>query len=261
MVSDFPERIWMSAPDIDNEHDVWFDPDEGGTEYVRADLAALRAQASEPVAWGKFYSTGVMFDWTNSPNSADEWQDEGWLVKPLYTHPAPDTARLERELAERTVERDGYRGGMLKVERVADEWRARANALADALARPTHRHKKRGTKYVLIGIGKMQAENWEEREYTASDEPVHGVSVDMREVAVYRSVDDGSLWARPREEFEDGRFDEITALSGTSDPMAEARREGDFPTSVCTAWEDCKHDGVCHDPVQCALIDKPAREG
>ena len=29
-------------------------------------------------------------------------------------------------------------------------------------ARPvaTHRHKKRGTEYVLIGIGKMQAEHW-----------------------------------------------------------------------------------------------------
>lgn len=40
---DTPERIWMSAPDIDNEHDVWFDPSEGGTEYLRADLAALRA--------------------------------------------------------------------------------------------------------------------------------------------------------------------------------------------------------------------------
>ena len=33
-----------------------------------------------------------------------------------------------------------------------------------------------------------------------------GRRVDMREIAIYRSIDDGSLWARPREEFEDGRF-------------------------------------------------------
>lgn len=25
-----------------------------------------------------------------------------------------------------------------------------------------------------------------------------------------------------------------------------------FPPSFCTAWEDCKHDGVCHDRVNCA---------
>lgn len=35
-----PERLWLSASDYDNEHNVWFDPDEGGTEYVRADLAS-----------------------------------------------------------------------------------------------------------------------------------------------------------------------------------------------------------------------------
>lgn len=34
-----PERLWLSAADADNEHEVWFDPDEGGTPYLRADLA------------------------------------------------------------------------------------------------------------------------------------------------------------------------------------------------------------------------------
>lgn len=87
-------------------------------------------------------------------------------------------------------------------------------ALRSALE-PTHRHKKRGSEYVLIGIGRMQAENWEVCETAATDEPSHGASVDMAEVAIYRSVDDGSLWVRPREEFEDGRFVEIARIART----------------------------------------------
>lgn len=33
-----PKRLWLSAGDADGEHQVWFDQDEGGTMYVRADL-------------------------------------------------------------------------------------------------------------------------------------------------------------------------------------------------------------------------------
>jgi hypothetical protein len=79
----------------------------------------------------------------------------------------------------------------------------------------THRHKKRGTEYVLIGIGKMQAEYWEDREYASTDEFVHGTSVDMREVAIYRSATDpNEIWVRPREEFEDGRFEALSQNKG-----------------------------------------------
>ncbi|MCG6112907.1 MAG: Lar family restriction alleviation protein [Paracoccus sp.] len=28
-------------------------------------------------------------------------------------------------------------------------------------------------------------------------------------------------------------------------------QEGGFPPTCCTAWEDCKHDGTCHDPQSC----------
>ncbi|WP_054308955.1 MazG-like family protein [Mesorhizobium sp. 1M-11] len=71
---------------------------------------------------------------------------------------------------------------------------------------PTHRHVKRGTKYVLLGIGKMQAEHW--RDISVDEDET--ALVDLREVAIYRSVDDDSLWARPREEFEDGRFEVLS---------------------------------------------------
>lgn len=27
-----------------------------------------------------------------------------------------------------------------------------------------------------------------------------------------------------------------------------------FPPPYCTAWEDCNHDGICHDPKGCAAI-------
>ncbi|AKR55755.1 hypothetical protein XM25_08073 [Devosia sp. H5989] len=87
--------------------------------------------------------------------------------------------------------------------------------LAKAPLQPvaTHRHKKRGTEYVLIGIGKMQAENWLDGRKAGRDSGgnFHVLSVDMHPVALYQSVDDGSLWARPIEEWNDGRFEELAA--------------------------------------------------
>lgn len=92
-----------------------------------------------------------------------------------------------------------------------------ASAIREAA---THRHKKRGTEYVLFGIGKVQAEKWVDGTTMKPSYPEDGKisvsasQVDMSEVAIYRSVDDGSLWVRPREEFEDGRF---AALAGSAE--------------------------------------------
>lgn len=87
-------------------------------------------------------------------------------------------------------------------------WRWRADVADDIealisnfLVPPTHRHVKSGGEYIFLGYGKMQTSDWVE--YISMESTV---SVDMQEVAIYRAVSDGSLWARPKDEFEDGRF-------------------------------------------------------
>jgi hypothetical protein len=68
-------------------------------------------------------------------------------------------------------------------------------------------HKKRGTKYVLLGFGKFQASNLYFKVFDDVWLTDAFRSLDMIEVAIYRSLDDDELWVRPKSEFNDGRFE------------------------------------------------------
>jgi hypothetical protein len=59
---------------------------------------------------------------------------------------------------------------------------------------PTHRHKKRGTSYEVLGEAILHA-----KEYALHD---------GAQVIVYRG-EDGQLWVRPKGQFLDGRFQVI----------------------------------------------------
>ena len=113
----------------------------------------------------------------------------------------------------------------------------------------THRHKKRGGEYVLIGIGKMQAEHWKDgsvkrmRDATRCSAPDQTASVDMREVAIYRGAD-GALWVGPREEFEDGRFEALATTHTrtgytTVDPSEGEQAKPCYPDPVMDAVRRC----------------------
>lgn len=62
---------------------------------------------------------------------------------------------------------------------------------------PTHFHRKRKSKYLLIGVGNVQ---------NSSGIPL----VEGEDVAVYQDRQ-GRLWVRRESEFEDGRFGSIAA--------------------------------------------------
>lgn len=103
-------------------------------------------------------------------------------------------AEIRRQIKDRKSVREG------KPDRIADLLEEAA-AEIERLSVPTegYEHRKGGT-YDSLGIGNVQ-----------SREPL----ADMDEVVIYRSREDGRLWARRRSEFEDGRFTAIVTQKVT----------------------------------------------
>lgn len=60
------------------------------------------------------------------------------------------------------------------------------------------RHSKRGSTYVVLGDAEVQAK---------------GMVIEGEVVTVYRCESDGLLWVRPRDEFNDGRFEDLEKIS------------------------------------------------
>jgi hypothetical protein len=78
-----------------------------------------------------------------------------------------------------------------------------AMRLAELATRETvlWRHVKRGTEYEVVGQALLQAST--------------GPVPEAAELTVYRDRK-GNLWARPRSEFEDGRFERLPAESANN---------------------------------------------
>lgn len=67
-----------------------------------------------------------------------------------------------------------------------------------------YKHKKRGTAYTIVAIGKIQSSDW------VTDFGIDGsILIDGKEVVIYRCLEDGEYWVRPKDEFFDGRFEEL----------------------------------------------------
>lgn len=125
-----PKRIWVSAPNEDNEVETWTDPDEGGTEYIlasehaaqiAAEQTAWRADPESSEAWcfGNQYALDRLchvlgvdpdkVDWDGSDGSRDEEADS--LINRILRANddadgnSPEVAALIREAEARGMER------------------------------------------------------------------------------------------------------------------------------------------------------------
>lgn len=94
-----------------------------------------------------------------------------------------------------------HRGGFITQDKhVADHWAKAGEPLTPLFelddGQFTHRHVKRGSLYNLIGEGKLQMNE------------ADGNLSDNYPMTLYQGAD-GQLWARPTDEFNDGRFERL----------------------------------------------------
>lgn len=63
------------------------------------------------------------------------------------------------------------------------------------------KHTKTGGDYIVLHHAKMQSNDWVDSKHDAA-------SVDMEDVVIYKSLQDGMVWVRPKDEFYE-RFEEV----------------------------------------------------
>ena len=187
----------------------WENKDECGQGYL-SELLAEHVRKGDPVDVANLammlHQRGERINAIRALSVSpltEEQPAEGWKLVPVEP-----TVEMQRAANKRVAVTTPDGTWALALDEAATAYRAMLAAAPLTDEQPTHRHKERGTEYVLIGYGKMQSGGWCD---TEAEGPDGGYpSVDMREVAIYRSATDPTeIWVRPREEFEDGRFEPL----------------------------------------------------
>lgn len=146
-----------------------------------------------------------MSDPTGDALRAKASADVQELLQRIWRYNAVKVGNLDFELLVIAVPR--YPANIEAVSSVdRDDIIPLLEAFIASQKQPEFRHIKTGGLYMMVGHGRIQAE-----------EPL----LDMEPVTIYRSAKDGSLWARHPDEFNDGRFESLSSLPVDAPPATE----------------------------------------